>query len=92
MNFTGKTYADRVKQQGEEWAKGNSYHNDIDNECCPDFSCCKPELKASDEQRQVFINAPREVQEKMLYTFLGSLCGSNVAIIDGDTEHKVNLN
>lgn len=22
------------------WMFGYSYHNNVDNECCPDFSCC----------------------------------------------------
>ena len=27
------------------WMFGYSYHNNIDNECCPDFSCCNKGIK-----------------------------------------------
>lgn len=28
------------KNQLEYWTKGVSVHNEVDDECCPDFSCC----------------------------------------------------
>jgi hypothetical protein len=34
------TYKSRTLKQCYEWVNGNSIHNFIDNECCPDFSCC----------------------------------------------------
>lgn len=34
------SYKSRAYKQLYEWVNGNSIHNDIDNECCPDFSCC----------------------------------------------------
>jgi hypothetical protein len=37
-------YLDRVTRQGWEWVSGNVYHNEEDDECCPDFSCCYPQL------------------------------------------------
>ena len=39
------------------WLEGKSVHNDERNECCPDFSCCKPELLADLEVRQLFHTA-----------------------------------
>lgn len=27
------------------WVCGKSIHNHITDECCPDFSCCEPQLK-----------------------------------------------
>ena len=27
------------------WVFGKSKHNHVTDECCPDFSCCAPELK-----------------------------------------------
>ena len=38
------TYQQRVIKQNEKWVNGISEHNIIDNECCPDFSCCEPDL------------------------------------------------
>lgn len=43
------------EEQLERWVAGDSVHNgnpgDNDSECCPDFSCCKPELKWSQDLR-----------------------------------------
>ena len=36
-----------IEYQLREWAAGRSVHNGIDRrhgECCPDFSCCYPNL------------------------------------------------
>lgn len=35
-------YHRRVMVQLHRWVNGDSRHNDQDNECCPDFSCCCP--------------------------------------------------
>jgi len=31
----------KKEEQLTEWVKGNSIHNKEQDECCPDFSCCK---------------------------------------------------
>jgi len=31
---------------------GNPYHNNIDDECCPDFSCCVPDMFEKDEAKR----------------------------------------
>ncbi|MGG8495942.1 hypothetical protein ACQY1Q_05975 [Tenacibaculum sp. TC6] len=54
MKLKGNTYKKRVKHQLIEWVKGNSIHNEKDNECCPDFSCCKPNLLQPEEIRKTF--------------------------------------
>lgn len=41
-------YFERAKQQTFNWAMGLSRHNKIDDECCPDFSCCCPDLHEKD--------------------------------------------
>jgi hypothetical protein len=45
-------YRDRVRAQTLAWAEGRSYHNKIDEECCPDFSCCMPDLFERDEAKR----------------------------------------
>lgn len=45
-------YKERARCQCLSWTMGNSYHNRIDNECCPDFSCCNPELFEQDEAKR----------------------------------------
>jgi hypothetical protein len=31
---------------------GNPYHNKIDDECCPDFSCCVPDMFEQDREKR----------------------------------------
>lgn len=37
-------YKDRSRTQMLSWAMGRPYHNTVDDECCPDFSCCYSDL------------------------------------------------
>lgn len=67
-----KNYKERCEEQLDEWVKGNPIHNKIDDECCPDFSCCKPELLASDEHRKAFKAANDEQRESFLFSFFSS--------------------
>jgi len=49
------------EEQLDLWLDGKSVHNDDANfdesGCCPDFSCCKPELLVSIEDRELFVDA-----------------------------------
>lgn len=72
QKIKGNTYAQRVKHQTDEWVNGNPIHNTVDNECCPDFSCCKPEFLQSKDVRKSFAKANKETQHTMLMGFLGS--------------------
>lgn len=45
-------YQERVKSQTLKWAMGQPYHNRIDDECCPDFSCCVPDMFEKDEEKR----------------------------------------
>lgn len=47
-----RQYQERAKAQMLAWAQGRPYHNRIDDECCPDFSCCKPELYEHDAAKR----------------------------------------
>lgn len=50
-------------------------------ECCPDFSCCKPELLAPLEARQRYVAASQAEREGMLMGFLGGmLAGEGVDV------------
>lgn len=46
------SYQERVKAQTLAWAQGRCYHNLIDDECCPDFSCCQHSLFEKDEAKR----------------------------------------
>lgn len=45
-------YEERCKSQALKWAMGQPYHNRIDDECCPDFSCCVPDMFEKDEAKR----------------------------------------
>lgn len=45
-------YKQRVKSQLLSWARGAPFHNPVDDECCPDFSCCHPDLFETDEVKR----------------------------------------
>ena len=39
---------ERLRNQTLAWAQGRPYHEAIDDTCCLDFSCCRPELFTKD--------------------------------------------
>lgn len=82
------TYKKRCNYQIEEWVKGNSIHNDIDDECCPDFSCCRPDLLQPEEIRKTFAALNPEQQEGMLLSFLSAglkkITNKNVYVTNGE--------
>lgn len=45
-------YKARAKAQTFAWASGNPYHERINDECCPDFSCCFPNLFNTDSAKR----------------------------------------
>lgn len=47
----------KKKQQLIEWYRGRSLHDFQREECCPDYSCCEPDLKATFEERRAFMIA-----------------------------------
>jgi hypothetical protein len=63
-------------EQTRRWVEGESLHSDhrgLGPECCPDFSCCNPELLQPVEVRRAFVAADRRTQEKFLMLFLGGM-------------------
>lgn len=59
-------------EQLVEWVRGNPLHNDTRDECCPDFSCCTPELLADVDTRKAFVKADEVTRMSMLGMFLGA--------------------
>jgi len=58
------------------WVDGNSVHNDTRDECCPDFSCCCPDLQADLETRIYFRDHPEE-RSRLLTKFLVRMLEEN---------------
>lgn len=64
------------KYQLCEWVKGTPIHNNEDDECCPDFSCCNGGKMVDLDSRKAFYIAVKESNEtlkmEMLMIFLGN--------------------
>jgi hypothetical protein len=56
------------------WVEGTPVHRgkkeNPDNECCPDFSCCKPDLLQPKPVREAYVAADEATRMKLLGTFL----------------------
>lgn len=50
--MTMTPYQRRVLEQTERWVEGDARHNVVDDECGPDFSCCRPELFTLDPEER----------------------------------------
>jgi hypothetical protein len=63
----------RMEFQLEMWVQGKPHHNYMDNCCCPDFSCCIPDLLQPVEVRKTFMAAwkqqNRQIVESMVFVF-----------------------
>lgn len=58
------------------WANGTSVHNAERDECCPDFSCCRPELLQPEKIRRAFVEAGEGERFKLLGLFLSTAIAS----------------
>jgi hypothetical protein len=75
-----EAYRTRSDKQLKMWVNGKSIHNNDDDECCPDFSCCRP-CSTDREIREKFYKSNQSEREGMLMMFLsGALAGENVHI------------
>ena len=45
-------YDARSKSQMLAWALGSPYHDHVIGECCPDFSCCYPDMFTKDSNER----------------------------------------
>ena len=88
----GNTYKERSTDQLNKWVDGKPEHNTVDDECCPDFSCCRPDFLQPKAVRETFKavcekadreefnpdNHPAEdAKIEMLEVFLSGLIASN---------------
>lgn len=52
--FEGMSDKESCAHQLKRWVAGESLHNTVRNECCPDFSCCQPDNLMPIKIRSVF--------------------------------------
>lgn len=73
------------REQLEQWVAGNPQHNHVLDECCPDFSCCRPELLAPEHERRAFQKANAVARAGMLGPFIERAVALRVKIyVAGD--------
>jgi hypothetical protein len=84
---------DTLDEQLALWLRGKSVHvrsvrHGESPQCCPDFSCCVPELLQPGPVRIAFVSFPGD-RDEMLVRFLGALLErqshGTVYITDGTT-------
>lgn len=68
--------------QLSSWLEGKPFHNTDDDECCPDFSCCKPEALQPLEVRKLFCERP-ELRDGLLMQFLSEALSDEKVHIAG---------
>lgn len=63
------------REQTERWVAGDSVHVRVGNcwECCPDFSCCYPDLQRPKAEREAFARADGMAREAFYSAALGAL-------------------
>lgn len=62
-----------VDEQLALWRRGVNTHNPERDECCPDFSCCQPELARPLAERETFCQSDKEKQLELMSQYLGAL-------------------
>lgn len=70
-------------EQVERWVNGESVHKSDTDECCPDFSCCQPQLLAEKKIRVLFQGSDKEVRNGLLMGFLGACI---LSVLEGESE------
>jgi hypothetical protein len=96
MGGQGKVDVVDAGRQLEAWVAGESLHSHGPRQetlCCPDFSCCRPELLAPEDERRAFAAASylgrarlRAVFTRRLVDLLGKTVPAPVeSSIDGST-------
>jgi hypothetical protein len=80
------------EEQLFQWLCGNSMHDIENDRCCPDFSCCHPELKEEIKVRKLyytsFLEDDYDLQDSLLIIFLGKAMSQNTRspIIESNIE------
>jgi hypothetical protein len=63
------------EDQLSRWVNGDSIH--LQDQCTPDFSCCQPQLLATEDERRKFASADENGRMSMLGMFLGRAIALN---------------
>lgn len=97
MGFRKDGYKERCLQQLQNWVEGKPIHNTIDDECCPDFSCCRNGEETPIETKKIFKAAYErgkwEIVESLCYSFLANaFADKRIMICNGKDEITTTVN
>ncbi len=88
-----RSWADLNDEQLRRWVDGDPQHigdrKDPTSQCCPDFSCCRPELLAPPDVRRAFVAAGPNGRGAFLGGFLGAMIAAAQVSGDIDPEKKI---
>ena len=76
------------EEQLEKWVAGESIHDHENDQCCPDFSCCRPDLAAHIGDREIFQKYFLEENECGTMTML---TGFLMKALENYTKTKVHI-
>ena len=83
-------YAPSALEQVRVWAlEDKSIHNKERDECCPDFSCCTPELLAPKAVRELYYRAELSGNHKVVERLLGEFLGKMVDNMPDKRKRKI---
>lgn len=82
------------REQLYSWLQGVSVHNAYTDECCPDYSCCQPNLLAVKSERIRFVRAYEDADEKVMQYmlqnfFLRSLADQDIPTPGADNNETI---
>jgi len=76
-------------EQLKRWLAGDPQHDEVRDECVPDYSCCHPELLVSIDARRAYWNAhsieDHETLNHLIYAFLARKLSHHVRENTHDT-------
>jgi hypothetical protein len=89
-------YETATQHQLREWAEGRPWHNPWspgattpfygdtrEGECCPDFSCCRPDMIWNRERRYAFVGADDDTRSQMLFGAIFNLTDPDTTYVSG---------
>jgi hypothetical protein len=77
------------EKQLEMWLDGAAMHNIELDECCPDFSCCRPELLASEDERKNFVRFYKSNNQEGVMEMLAIFFERLVLLETNGTAHVI---
>jgi len=79
----GVKYCTDSNAQLADWVEGTSKHNEARDECCPDFSCCRPHLKWPLDERTAFVEARERGDEQVQTAMMQKALTELFATVEG---------